>query len=199
MEQDASRNLEMNRRDAIKRVSLLFGGLVFANQIGLLSAVERAHARAATLRQTPLFTAQDIALLDEVADTMLPDTSTPGAKAAHVGPFMALMVTDSYSDADQAVFRDGVRQLNAANFMQASPADRLALVQKLDQEQKTYMDTKAHDAPAHYFRLMKELAMFGYFTSEIGCTQAQRYREVPGHYDPCVPYTPGETSWAAHA
>jgi hypothetical protein len=53
--------------------------------------------------------------------------------------------------------------------------------------------------PAHYFRMMKELALLGYFTSEIGCTRAQRYIEVPGRFDPCIPYTPGEPAWAAHA
>jgi len=55
------------------------------------------------------FTAQDVALLDEVADTILPETKTPGAKAAHVGPFMALMVTDTYDEQQQGIFRDGIR------------------------------------------------------------------------------------------
>ncbi len=61
------------------------------------------------------------------------------------------------------------------------------------------MDTRARGAPAHYFRLMKELTLLGYFTSEIGCTQAQRYEEAPGRFEPCVPYTPGEGAWAGHA
>ncbi len=55
------------------------------------------------------------------------------------------------------------------------------------------------ETPAHYFRMMKELALLGYFTSEIGCTQAQRYVESPGRFDPCVAYTPGEKAWAPHA
>jgi hypothetical protein len=53
--------------------------------------------------------------------------------------------------------------------------------------------------PAHYFRMMKELTLLGFFTSKIGCTQALRYVEAPGRYDPCLPYTPGEPAWAAHA
>jgi Gluconate 2-dehydrogenase subunit 3 len=55
------------------------------------------------------------------------------------------------------------------------------------------------DTPPHYFRQMKELAMLGFFTSEIGCKQAMRYAESPGRFDPCVPYTPGEKAWAPHA
>jgi len=118
------------------------------------------------------------------------------------------------------VFRDGMRQVdaactaaNGAVFISASPAQRLALLESLDREQKAAMDARlaapvnraplpeapAADEPAHYFRLMKELALLGYFTSEIGCTKALRYIEAPGRYDPCAPHAPGDRSWAAHA
>ena len=48
------------------------------------------------------------------------------------------------------------------------------------------------DEPAHYFRMMKELALLGFFTSEVGCTKALRYIESPGRYDPCAPHRPGD-------
>ena len=195
----SERGNTIDRREAIRRVTALLGGVALAGGGTLCSAVERAHARAATVRQVGTFTAQDIALLDEVADTILPETKTPGAKAAHTGAFMALMVTDTYDERQQGIFRDGMQKLNDAAFMAATPAQRLAKLEQLDREQKTYMDTRAQGAPAHYFRQMKELALLGYFTSEIGCTQAMRYRETPGRFDPCVPYTPGETQWAGHA
>jgi hypothetical protein len=57
----------------------------------------------------------------------------------------------------------------------------------------------APDAPAHWFRMMKELALLGYFTSEVGYKQAQRYEETPGRFDPCVDYKPGDKAWAPHA
>jgi glucoside 3-dehydrogenase (cytochrome c) hitch-hiker subunit len=200
---DISKNVDMNqagidRREAIKRVSVLFGGLAFGGS-GLLNAVETAHARAAAIRQVGTFTAQDIALLDEIADTILPETKTPGAKAAHTGAFMALMVTDTYDDRNQTIFRDGLKKLNDGGFMTATSAQRLTQLEQLDREQKAYMDARERGAPPHFFRLMKELALLGYFTSEIGCSQAMRYRETPGRFDPCVPYTPGETTWAGHA
>jgi hypothetical protein len=190
----------IDRREAIKRVTALLGGVAFVGGIDLLTAVEQAHARVATARaQVGTFTTQDIALLDEVAETILPETKTPGAKAAHVGAFMALMVTDTYEAGHQAIFRDGMRKLSEAGFLTATPAQRLAQLEQLDREQKAYMDARERGAPPHYFRLMKELTLLGYFTSEIGCTQAMRYRETPARFDPCVPYTPGETAWAAHA
>ena len=190
----------MNRREAIRQVTAMLGGVVFVGSGDLLTAVEHAHARVTASRtQIGTFTAQDIALLDEVADTILPETKTPGAKAAKVGSFMAVMVTDTYDDRQQAIFRDGMQKLNGAGFMTKSPAERLAFLEQLDREQKTYMNTRAQAAPVHYFRQMKELTLFGYFTSEIGCSQAMRYRETPARFDPCVPYTPGETTWAGHA
>src|SRR5690349_11343746 len=146
---DISKNVDMNqgidRREAIKRVSLLFGGLAFGGS-GLLNAVEKAHARAAAIRQVGTFTAQDVALLDEIADTILPDTKTPGAKAAHTGAFMALMVTDTYEDRNQATFKDGVQKLNAAGFMTKTPADRLAFLEQLDKDAKAYMDARPRGA-----------------------------------------------------
>src|SRR5882672_5692733 len=123
----------MNRREAIKQVTAMLGGFALAGSSGLLTAVERAHARAATARaQVGSFSAQDIALLDEVADTILPETKTPGAKAAHVGPFMALMVTDTYEDQNQAVFRAGIQKLNDLGFMTKTPAERLTILEQVD-------------------------------------------------------------------
>ena len=193
----------IGRREAIRRVTVLLGGVALVGGSGLLEASERLSPgrRAAVTRQgAGAFTAQDVALLDEVAETILPETQTPGAKAAQTGAFMALMVTDTYAERDQQVFRDGMQQLTAAGFMTSTPAQRLALLERLDREQKTYMDARhGDDTPPHFFRLMKELALLGYFTSEIGCTQAQRYIEAPGRFDACVPYAPGERAWAGHA
>ena len=210
----------LTRRDVILRVTTLLGGAALAGG-DLLEAfsfddVARLEAMA---QGAGTFTAADIALLDEIAETILPETSTPGAKAAKTGAFMALMVTDVYTPREQQVFRDGMRALdeacrraNSVSFMQASPAQRLALLETLDREQKTVMDAResaprsrapapepAGDEPAHYFRMLKELALLGYFTSEVGYTRAMRYMEAPGRFDPCAPHAPGDKTWASHA
>ena len=195
----------ISRREAIARVSAALGGLSLVGSSALLAAGSGPRPTAADLGHTP-FSAADVAFLDEVAETILPETSTPGAKAAGVGPFMALMVTDCYDPDKQAIFRAGMQTLEDASverfqagFMAAQADQRLALLEDFDREQKSYMDSKAQDAPAHWFRMVKELSLLGYFTSEIGYTQAMRYVETPGRYEPCLPLQPGETSWASHA
>jgi hypothetical protein len=71
------------------------------------------------------------------------------------------------------------------------------LLVKLDQEQKDYMKNKKDADPSHYFRMMKELTLLGYFTSEIGCTQARRYVETPGKFEGCIPYKKGDKAFAS--
>jgi hypothetical protein len=254
---------QIDRREAIRRVSALLGGVAFVGGTSLLAACEKAPPAAERTSTPGAFTADDIAYLDEIAETILPETKTPGAKAARTGAFMALMVTDGYGPDEQRIFRQGMRQLddasrtlNNASFMAATPQQRLALLTQLDREQKAVTDartaaerrrkglapirapgdsapktpappekfvpgqrqegapgteagsgaaaitadtTGAGQPKAHYFRMMKELALLGYFTSEIGYTKAMRYVEAPGRFDPCTPYTPGEPAWAPHA
>jgi len=190
----SSSNL-LTRREALSRVSLLLGGAALVGESAWLAA-EAAPASKS------LFSASEVTLLDEIADTILPTTSTPGAKAAGVGPFIAVMVTDVYDAQQQKVFRAGLvtlerecRKQSGAAFMACTPAQRTALLERLDAEQYA----QRNSGIPHYFRMLKELTLLGYFTSEIGYTQAMRYTETPGRFDPCVPYAAGEKSWAPHA
>jgi hypothetical protein len=169
----------------------------------LLTGCATGGARVAPAGEP--FTAAEIALLDEIAETILPETSTPGAKAAGVGRFMAMMAADAYDAREQEIFRDGMRSvdrdcraLHGAAFMAASPQQRLTVLERLDREQFEAAGKSRRGEPL-YFRMMKELALLGYFTSEIGYTRVLRYAETPGRFDPCVPYAPGDKAWAPHA
>ena len=199
----------IDRREAVKRVSVMLGGMALVGSgSGLLTACSNAdRAAVAKAGTTGTFNADDIAFLDEVSDTILPTTAkSPGAKAAQTGAFMALMVTDTYTPEDQKVFRDGMAALNEASkkanggatFMAATPAQRTAVLTALDKEQFDFQKVRK-DQPRHYFRMMKELSMLGFFTSEIGYTKAMRYVESPGPFKPCEPYVKGDPAWAAHA
>ena len=189
----------MNRRDALSRVALILGGTVVGANL-FLEGCKPADKKAGSLTD---FSPDDVAYLDEIAETIIPATDTPGAKAAKVGAFMTVMVKDCYEENDQKTFREGMDKINSAaekkfdkEFMQITPQQRHELLVALDNEQKDYNKNKKKDNPNHYFRLMKELTLLGYFTSEIGCTQALRYVESPGKYEGCVPYKKGEKAWA---
>ncbi len=198
----------MNRRDALARVALLMGGTVigadfFLSGCSSPAKKEEAKTEAPAKKEKPFLNASQINLLDEVGETILPTTKTPGAKAAQVGSFMAVMVRDCYEPADQKIFLDGLRKLDQESqqqhgkaFLACNAAQRTALLTRLDAEQKAFTANQRPDDPSHYFRMMKQLTLLGYFTSEIGATQALRYSPVPGRYDGDVPYKKGDRAWA---
>ena len=66
----------------------------------------------------------------------------------------------------------------------------------MDKTAAAYESSKESDAPPHYFTLIKQLATFAYFSSEIGMTKALRYNPIPGRFDGCVEYKVGEKAWA---
>lgn len=187
----------MNRREALSRVAVIMGGTIIGAEFFLSGC--KSGARVAGLP----FNTETIALLDEIAETILPATNTPGAKEAKVGAFMAIMVQDCYDAANQKIFIDGITQLDQAcnkahgtDFLSATAQQRTELLTALDKEAKAYKSAKKKEDPEHYFTLMKQLTLTGFFTSEVGATKALRYIAVPGKYEGSVPYKKGDKAWA---
>ena len=78
----------VSRRQAVQHVAALLGGTMLAGGDGLLAySFDLAALTQATAQGVGTFSAADVAWLDEVADTILPETTTPGAKAAKTGAF----------------------------------------------------------------------------------------------------------------
>jgi hypothetical protein len=180
----------MERKEAIQYITLLLGGTM----VGVNSLLSGCK-----LEDKKMFSAEDITYLDEIADTILPETATPGAKAAKVGSFMVVMVNDCYEPKDQAIFKKGMDTINdlssskyGSEFIKLAPDQRHELLLQIDTEQKEYAKNKKEEDPAHYFRMIKELTLLGYFTSQPGVTKAKRYMPVPGKYIGCVDYHEGE-------
>ena len=213
----------MDRREALSRVALIFGGTIIGAE-AFLSGCKTTPAKEG------LFAPDDIALLDEIGDTILPTTaSSPGAKAAQIGDFMKTIVTDCYTEDDQRVFTEGITKLNDAakkkydnSFMQLTPEQKTEFLTALDKEakdrgreiaerQSKMTEEEKHQAALarnagtykrdqkddpHYFGMMKQLTVWGYFTSEVGATKALRYVVVPTCYEGCIPYKKGDKAWA---
>lgn len=198
----------MKRRDALGRVALLMGGTLSAPTMlafleGCKSATEGSSA------MTFPFSADRKALVSEVAEIIIPKTDTPGAKDAKVGEFIEKMLKDCYAAKDQDSFNKGLAELEKKDFLKAKPEEQTALLKDMEaaakdelakagEEKKKYTEAGKEytDAGVPFFRLMKELTLLGYFTSEPGATQALEYVAVPGRYDGCIDLKPGQKAWA---
>lgn len=194
--------MNMTRREAVIKMAVLMG----ASVVG-----PRLLAKSFGL-QTPVdFPDADIALLDEIGETILPATKIPGARAVGIGAFIAMMVADCYSAKAQTEFKAGLAKMPAnyearygEKFVGGKLANRTEFLNALDAEQRKYTAANRRkledyaaglttdEVPPHWFRVARELTILGYFSSEIGSTQAVRYLEVPGRYDGNVPYKKGD-------
>ena len=210
----------MNRRELLKMIAAATGSAMIGGEF-LLSGC-KANSDSAPVA----FTEENIAFLDEVAETIIPQTTTSGAKAAGVGRFMTVMVNDCYTKDDQAIFHKGLsilddecNKMHKVGFIKATPEQRKQLLIAVDKETKDYVkkkadaenvqkekqkqgqekntdDFKKETMPNHYFQQLKQLAIFGYFTSEKGRTESLRYTPVPGKYQGVIDYKKGEKSFA---
>lgn len=190
----------MDRRQALYQTSLLLGGTI----IGAEAILSSCSPNKSSSPNSSLFQAGDEALLDDIADTILPDTTdSPGAKQAGVGTFMMLIVQDCYEEREQKIFVEGLKKIQAESqskfnnsFNALNAVQRYEQLLVVDKTAAEYESSKAADAPPHYFSLIKQLATFAYFSSEIGMTKALRYNPIPGRFDGCVEYKVGEKAWA---
>ena len=190
------------RREVIARVSAMLGGAALVGQGAMLAGCNGDETASPPERATGLFTASDIELLDDIAETILPVTDTPGARAAGVGAFIAVMVNDAYSPGEKETFLAGLEALDTlckdeygAGFADIDAAERLAIAKRLDQEQ---YDARQNGQPVHYFRMLKELTVLGFFTSEVAYRDILEYAETPGRYDSCRPLDDNVRMMAGH-
>ena len=204
----------MQRRELLKIIAVLTGGAFVGGNVFL------SGCKTTIKKGEGLLSADMIALLDEVGDTIIPVTNTPGAKAAKVGEFMNVYVSDCYRADQQKAFTDGIWALDKAcekqfskKFTELTASERTTILVALEAEAKSFnqqindKEKPARDiarkglkeftgAPIHYYTMMKQLTLYGYFTSETGMKQALRFLPVPGKYDGAFPYKKGDKAWA---
>jgi hypothetical protein len=149
----------MDRREAVQYISLILGGTIVGSSAFLAGCTSNPAGVSMA------FSDSDFSLLDEIADTILPTTKTPGAKAAKVGQFMTVMVNDCYESPDQKIFHEGLVNIDRASdkkygdsFIKITPQQRKDLLveldnssrdfqKKIDAEYDALSDEKKHEMP----------------------------------------------------
>lgn len=210
----------MNRREAIQRVAMLIGGSV----IGANLFLEGCTRPASNSGVAELFSANQIDRIGDLAEAILPETSTPGAKAAGVGSFIPIWVRDCYTEEQQNAFVKGFSELDTKAiefqgkpFQELSNEQRTLVANSLDKEANEFNKKQSEELkeykeknklkqnelykelelpPPHWFSLFKQITLTGFFNSELGCTKALRYVKIPGRYDGNFPYKKGDRAFA---
>jgi hypothetical protein len=199
----------MNRREAVSRVALLLGGTL---SLPTLMALQRSDCSPLPGSTGFQLTSIQQKLVAEVAEMIIPKTDTPGAIEAGVPSFIEMMLADCYEQPEHLSFREGVDALIRSGFLDQSPMQRTATLEQLqadtkirmaayniqqskmgDNEDRELMNTQKMGLP--YWRLMKELTLLGYFTSEAGIMGSFEYVPVPGKFE-VVKLKPNQKAFA---
>lgn len=189
----------MNRRKAIRNIALFTGA---------------GAAAAGGLGYFKFFSKPNLALLEKekdlisaLADTIIPDTDTPGAKACGAGDFITLMLKDCTPRNAQNRFLDGLLDVKAyaddkygKPFEACSVAERGAIVSHFEKRDRPYSSIAGKISKRligdPFFVTLKRYTILGYCTSQSGATKAMAYDYIPGSYQGCIPLQPGQKCWS---
>ncbi len=136
----------------------------------------------------PSLSAEQFALLEQICESIIPQTDTPGAIAAGVPVFIREMLAEWGSNASRsditgvidAIERHAWEKFGAA-FLELPPDRRYQVMRSFDE------DRVMRQEPA--YAKFKYLVLAGYYQSEAGATQELRYELVPGAWRSCVPFS----------
>jgi gluconate 2-dehydrogenase gamma chain len=202
-------NFMMNRREAIQKAALALG---YAISAPTLMGVLNGCKASPELTYKPVFFNDDQAqIVSEIAEIILPKTSTPGAKDVGVPGFIDSMLKEVYSKDEQDKFLKGVtefdedaRKTYGDSFVDCDHADQIALVKR--HHDAAVADNKNGGATGWwnagsgvdkpFILKVKELTIVGFFTSRPGATEVLQYNPVPGPFKGCVPLTEVGKAWA---
>lgn len=202
----------MNRREFLQCASILISGLS-ASQLGFALTQEQEVylANAPNYIQQPVnfFTPAQRKIVAAMAEIVIPRTDTPGAIDAGVPTYIELMAAQWFNDQERSIFTDGLRDMQTripreygAPFDELETKQQLKIMQAMeeaasDSEWYTFANVQRQfisDAP--FICQIKELTVWGFFTSETGSRQVLRYNPMPMQFDGDIPLSPDDSSWA---
>ena len=142
-------------------------------------SVEGTNALAGQPAPATYFTRQELALVDELAEMIIPaDDHSPGARAAKVAAYIDGRLAEAFDAKDRTTWREGLklieqlsRQASGRPFLESTAAQRLALLERIAAN-----EGKPQKPEEHFFKELKARVVDAYYTSEIGIRQEMEYR-----------------------
>lgn len=179
--------MDITRREAVRRLTLLLGGTASASTVTALLSGCQAGPTPVDWAPSTLSTAQ-LDLLGVVVDHIIPRTDTPGARDVGVPAFIDLLLDRCADDDERERFLDGLdgldvamREAHGAGFLAGSADQQIALLSGLDAAAARARE--ADEDPLPWFATLKEWTLSGYYTSEAGATRELQWLATPGRFD----------------
>ncbi len=146
--------------------------------------------------------------ISSFVDVLLPRTDTPGALDVKVDMFLDLVFAKTYDEGAQQQIRDDIAQFNAdcvgnhgAAFADLKPADQAAAFTAAEASSGTFNGkvwgtAVGTQAPVGFYRSLKSMALWAYFSSEEIGEKVLSYDPIPTVYQGCIPLSDVGNSWS---
>lgn len=170
----------MNRRELLKKSVVASLGLSFAP--GLLVSLESCSKKRPTTDRPVYLNEEQFDAIWQMSELILPPTDAPGAHEAGVAPFIDQLFGQYFEEVEKATYESGLMKFltncadqHGKSFIDLSRDDQVAYLMTLDKEKE----------PDSFFKSMKQIILWAYFTSEAGM-KSMNYLPVPGRYNGCI-------------
>lgn len=170
----------MDRRTLLKRSALASLGLSLSPPI--LLALESCADKRPT-NDEPIYLSQEqFDVIWQISELVLPATDTPGANDAKVAPFIDQLFGEFFEDDEKARYLEGLNSF-VSNCKNEMGSTFLAL--SLEDQKKYLTRMDEDDSEDSFFRSIKWIILWAYFTSEPGM-KSMNYLPVPGRFNGCI-------------
>lgn len=183
----------MDRREWMKVMALSLG-----SSLALPESVFAQLAEPLDVAKLKFFSDPQRKLVAVIAETIIPETDTPGAIQAGVPGWIESIVQDCFTEADQQIIVEGLAGIETRSstsfqksFGELTTIQRIELLTALEKESK-----KVKGGQGSFIRMFKDLTKFTYASSELGATKAFEFHLVPGRWDPAMPVKPGQKAYS---
>ena len=145
----------ITRRAALVRVAYMLGGTLSASTVaGVLAGCDRPGGTAGNAWIPRTLSPEQSEMVLTMGEHILPETDTPGARAARVNEYIDVMLTDYYPAEERARFLAGLERAEARarrsfgrGFLEASPEQQLELVRALNEQAFRAREEQQHPLP----------------------------------------------------
>jgi len=172
----------MNRRTVIKNF------LLFSAGAALIPSCLHEESKSSILLKNIKVNGDQEKMLAELAEKIIPKTSSPGAKDISSHLFILMMVDDCYSAEDQQKFIQGMNQFEAFakknygdSFLQCTAPQKEELLKKIESKKDVPEEVAA------FYAITKKLTIQSFTSSKYFLTNIQVYELIPGRFHGCVP------------
>jgi glucoside 3-dehydrogenase (cytochrome c) hitch-hiker subunit len=178
-------NTNQGRREALKTIVMGAGGLTTLPILGQAEPAQASHlapggatAESGAGWKPLFFDEHQNETVVTLTDLIIPATDTPGAKAALVNRYIDLIYNEEEPKTKTELI-EGLAWLDGRSLAQhGKPFVRLAEEQQIAMLEPLADPTNSNPDDrrgVEFFQLIKELTIFGYYTSKIGLDQELQY------------------------